>query len=94
MYHMGCIQSIQFQGLSFHLLPVSIQTSMELCAAPKSPSPPDAETSLPGPETFSSHPRFSYKENEIVPLWQFCCCASGENFMSAEISEVLFNLEL
>ena len=35
MYHMGCIQSIWFQGLSFHLLPVSVQTSRELCASVK-----------------------------------------------------------
>ena len=95
MHHIGCFQSIQFQGLSFHLFLVSVQITRELCAASKSPSPPDVETSPPGPNAFSSHPMvFILETKEIVLLWQFCCCTSGENFTSAEINRVLVSLEL
>ena len=44
------------KGSHFHLLLVSVQTSREFCAAPKSLPPPDDESSPPGPKPVSIHP--------------------------------------
>ena len=73
--HMGSIQSIQLQGMSFHLLPVSVQTSREFCAAPKSPPLPDDESSHPGPKTFSLHPmNFIRKQMKLSIMVIFLPC--------------------